>query len=237
MSKKRQMDNFSPAGIRTWDVVTLTRDYPSGHVTPRHSHLRDQLVFASSGVMTVRSSDGVWVVPPQRAVWIPAGISHRVLMSGHVAMRTLYFRPRLAPSLPRHCGVVNVPPLLRELILHACAREKLRRRNERDRNLVHVVLDQLHTIRTVPLQLPNLRDARAARCRPVAVASGRGPLPGCALRANRRQQAHHRALVPQRCAAQLWKVASAIAANARHAVAGQWSSSHPGCSGCGLQYA
>jgi hypothetical protein len=42
-------------------------------------------------------------------------------MSGNVAMRTLYFKPRLVNSLPRQCCVVNVPALLRELILEVCA--------------------------------------------------------------------------------------------------------------------
>jgi hypothetical protein len=57
------------------DVVlrTISVGYASGHVIPAHAHDWDQLIFASSGVMTVYTPDGSWVVPPQRAVWVPPG--------------------------------------------------------------------------------------------------------------------------------------------------------------------
>src|SRR4051794_40512216 len=36
--------------------------------TPWHSHERAQLIHVSEGVLTVRTKDGLWMVPPQRAV-------------------------------------------------------------------------------------------------------------------------------------------------------------------------
>src|ERR1700719_1899655 len=121
MSQKRQNGIFDRSGDSKSALRTLTRDYPADHVIPLHFHDRDQLVYASRGVMTVRTRDGTWVVPPHRAVWIPAAVPHTITMSGTVAMRTLYLMPRLARTLPRDCCVVNVSPLLKELILHACA--------------------------------------------------------------------------------------------------------------------
>jgi len=115
------------------------------------------------GVMTVRTSEGTWVVPTHRAVWIPAGVSHTIAMSGNVAMRTLYLRPRLARTLPRACCVVNVPPLLKELILHACTLPALKKKIESHRHLIEFIVDQLAAIQTVPLQLPNPSDPRAQR--------------------------------------------------------------------------
>lgn len=111
----------------------------------------------------MRTSGGAWVVPTDRAVWIPATLPHSIAMSGMVSMRTLYLRPRLAKSLPRNCCVVNVSPLLKELILHACTVAALDRKIERQRHLIDLVLDQLETIQTVPLQLPNPSDPRALR--------------------------------------------------------------------------
>jgi quercetin dioxygenase-like cupin family protein len=108
MSQKRQTAFFDRLGDRHSQIATLTHDYPAGHVVPSHFHDRDQLVYASHGVMTVRTSAGTWVVPTQRAVWIPAAIPHTITMSGRVAMRTLYFKPRLARALPRDCCVINV---------------------------------------------------------------------------------------------------------------------------------
>jgi AraC-like DNA-binding protein len=84
-------------------------------------------------------------------------------MSGTVAMRTLYFKPRLAKALPQDCCVVNVSPLLKELILRACAFPTLKKTIRSQRHLIAVIIDQLETIPMVPLQLPNPRDQRALR--------------------------------------------------------------------------
>lgn len=80
-------------------------------------------------------------------------------MSGTVDMRTLYFRPRLVRSLPRKCCVVNVPILLHELILAACACSSLERRIKWQRHLLDLILDSLHVLEIAPLQLPMPGDA------------------------------------------------------------------------------
>ena len=113
--------------------------------------------------MTVATQQGVWVVPPLRAVWIPADTVHSVAMSGQVSMRTLYFFPRLCPSLPRRCFVMNVSLLLRELILHACSFGRLRIRSKTERRLIEILIDQLQEVQTAPLQLPYPQDVRAQR--------------------------------------------------------------------------
>lgn len=144
-------------------VRTLAVGYPSGAVLERHSHDWAQLVYASDGVMSVATAEGTWVVPPQRAVWIPAGVRHSVAMSGLVSMRTLYLAPRLLRSLPRRCCVVAVAPLLRELILHTMREGMLRRDDAAHRHLVDVLLDQLRALPAAPLELPLPRDGRALR--------------------------------------------------------------------------
>ena len=163
MSQKRQSAIFDRLGHKQSQITTLTHDYSAGHVIPLHFHDRDQLVFASRGVMTVRTSVGAWVVPTQRAVWIPASVPHTITMSGRVAMRTLYIQPRLAGALPRECCVINVSSLLKELILHACTFAGLQQRVEAQRHLIDIILDQLQAVPMLPLQLPNPSDPRALR--------------------------------------------------------------------------
>ncbi len=178
MSKKRQSAVFDPLGDRHSPITTLTHDYPARHVIPLHFHDRDQLVYASRGVMTVRTSDGTWVVPTHRAVWIPAAVPHTLTMSGTVAMRTLYLRPRLARALLRACCVANVSPLLRELILHACTFAALKKTIQQQGHLINMIIDQLEAIPVVPLQLPNPSDPRALRVAEILLAdpSDRRPL-------------------------------------------------------------
>jgi AraC-like DNA-binding protein/quercetin dioxygenase-like cupin family protein len=161
MSQKRQLGVFDSLGDHSSQIATHTHDYPAGHVIPLHFHDRDQLVFASRGVMTVRTKAGLWVVPTHRAVWIPEAVPHSIVMSGAVAMRTLYLKPRLAKMSSQDCCVVNVSPLLKELILHACATPELKKSIRRQRHLIDLIVDQLETIQMVPLQLPHLVDPRA----------------------------------------------------------------------------
>jgi AraC-like DNA-binding protein/quercetin dioxygenase-like cupin family protein len=166
MSQKRQRAHrafFDASTDRRSEITTLTHDYLAGHVIPAHFHDRDQLVYASRGVMTVRTGEGAWVVPIHRAVWIPATIPHTITMSGSVAMRTLYFKRHIARTLPRDCCVVNVSPLLQELILYACTYTRLKKTACRQRHLIDVIIDQLQVIATVPLQLRNPSDPRALR--------------------------------------------------------------------------
>jgi AraC-like DNA-binding protein len=145
------------------EVASVSADLKHGHVIPEHSHPEDQLLFASKGVMTVRTKQGVWVVPPLRAVWIPAGTPHSVAMSGEVSMRTLYFLPKLCRALPGKCFVMNVSPLLKELILHACRFGKLKKRAPVERRVVEILVDQLKAVESIALQLPQPADSRALR--------------------------------------------------------------------------
>jgi AraC-like DNA-binding protein len=163
MSRKRQTGIFDRLGDRQSAITSHTRDYPSGHVVAEHFHDRDQLVYASRGVMTVSTRDGTWVVPPHRAVWIPAEIPHTITMSGVVAMRTLYLKPRLAKGPPRDCCVINVSALLKELILHTCTVRTLNTSVKWQAHLAAVILHQLQAVHTVPLQLPHLADPRLVR--------------------------------------------------------------------------
>jgi quercetin dioxygenase-like cupin family protein len=95
MSQKCQSLLLDRRGRQTAQLATLAYDFQRAHVIPEHFHPEDQLIFASSGVMTVRTKHGIWVVPPLRAVWIPAKTPHSVVIHGPVSMRTLYFAPKL----------------------------------------------------------------------------------------------------------------------------------------------
>lgn len=163
MSGKRQAGFLDRRSRRLALITTLAYDYQHGYKVPWHFHEWGQLVYASRGVMTVRTEEGSWVVPTQRAVWIPARTGHEIRMSGAVSMRTLYVRPRLRGNSRRGCEVMNVSPLLRELILHACKTPALSKRQRDHGHLVNMILDQLKTAECVPLQLPEPVDRRSER--------------------------------------------------------------------------
>jgi hypothetical protein len=63
---------------------------------------------------------GYWVVPPGRGVWLPAGTPHALRVTG-VAARTLFIDPLARADLPSSCQIVQITPLLRELIVASLA--------------------------------------------------------------------------------------------------------------------
>jgi AraC-like DNA-binding protein len=159
MSKKRQ-SSPPEEGI---DVRSLATGFSPGFVIDAHMHDWHQLVYAIRGVMMVNTAASSWVVPSHRALWVPAGVEHEVEMVGSVSLRTLYLRTGLSNSLPQQCCVVNVSPLLRELVQHTLKLGMLNRFVPAEKRLTGVIVDQLETLRTMPLNLPMPKDARALR--------------------------------------------------------------------------
>jgi len=153
-------------------IVALASEYPPGHATGVHRHARGQLVFAMSGAMSVTGPAGSWIVPPERAVWIPPGVAHAVETRRGVSMRSIYVAPESCNGLPDRPTVIVVSPLLRAVILEAAALPPLYDETGADGRLVAVLLDRIRATEIEPLHLPDPVDPRAAR---VAAALKRNP--------------------------------------------------------------
>jgi AraC-like DNA-binding protein len=138
-------------------------EYKHGHVIRTHSHPWHQLVYASRGVMTVRTPEGAWVVPTHRGVWVPAGTKHSIEMSGAVSLRTLYLVPSLSRALPDRCRALAISPLMREVILKMVELDSLSVRVPAHAHLIAVLLDHLQVMESDAVHLPMPRDGRAKR--------------------------------------------------------------------------
>lgn len=141
-------------------ILTLSHDRPESFAMPGHRHHRAELIYAAEGVMRVSTERATWVVPPQQAVWIPPGLEHSASHIGPVALRILYFHPLIAQSLLPSCCVINVSPLLREMILHATALGQQYEPDTPEARVMAVIPDLLSDIRPEPLQLPLPVDRR-----------------------------------------------------------------------------
>jgi AraC-like DNA-binding protein len=144
--------------VRTYGI-TFTEGYASGV----HHHEWDQFTYATHGVLTVKTEKGTWVIPPHRAVWVPAGIDHTEVMSGPVAARSLFFVPGVAKFLPKECAAVNVSPLLRELILATIRLGSLDGKVPAHARMLALILDQFEALSEEPLRLKTPTDPRATR--------------------------------------------------------------------------
>lgn len=129
----------------------------------KHSHPWLQFSYASSGVLDVLTANGRYIAPPQRAVWIPAGIEHQVRCSEHTQIRSLYIEQAALASELEQCCVVHVSPLLRELIHAFSQLDSYYPEQGSQARLVHVLLDQLEQAPLADSILPLPLDPRALR--------------------------------------------------------------------------
>lgn len=142
------------------DVRGYAVTHPTGVVHLPRDPRWDQLIYAVRGVLTVHTATGTWVVPPHRAAWVPGGVTHRLALVGPTSLRTLYVAGSLA-WLPAVCRVVDVTPLLRELLRHAVQNAPLYLSRPGDERLLGVLRDQLAVLPDAALQLPTPTDTRA----------------------------------------------------------------------------
>ena len=157
-------------------IRSLACTYYGGYHIEPHAHPWGQLIYAASGVMRVRAAGMLWIVPPARAVWAPAGVRHEIWARGDFAMRTLYLEPGLSQPLPPICQAIEVPPLLRELILHAVSLGMLDEQVPAHVLVAGVIIDQLTGAELLPTSLPLPADPRAVR-----LAERLGEDPACAV--------------------------------------------------------
>lgn len=163
------MSEASQPESATAAVIGLAHEYPPG---TQEIHVHDgfgQIMYTVRGAMTVTSSHGCWVLPPQRALWIPPGIPHTFSHLRPISLRTVYVRQDMEgmPAWTR-CTVLHVSALVRELILTVVAAPWDYAPGTPAARLAAVLLDQLVLLREDGFYLPEPRDARAVKAALIA---------------------------------------------------------------------
>ena len=146
------------------DAVVTANDYADGRHFAVHTHRRGQFAYAACGVITVFTQQGNWVVPPHRAIWVPAGVPHEMSMSGPVTMLNTYIRTHAATrlNLPVQCQVFGVSTLLRELLTRAIDIPALYEKDHLHGRLMTLLLDEIADMRPLSLNAPLPNDPRLA---------------------------------------------------------------------------
>jgi AraC-like DNA-binding protein len=156
-------------------VTALAKEEQFGASILPHCHRQAQLLYATDGVMRVRTEFGVWLLPPRRALLIAPGVTHELTMMSKVSMRSVYIEPDAAALFGGGCKVIEVSALLRELIL-ALLREPDDGSGDgqRGEHLAQLILSELRVAETVPLAIPWPRDRRlVAVCEAIMQQPGR----------------------------------------------------------------
>ena len=144
-------------------IGAMSKSFVDGFAIPLHSHERDQLLYAVSGIMRLRTESEAWVVPPEGAVYIPAGTQHAVEMHGEVDMRTLYIDTAAGPEPPRALCAVAVSGLLRELILALSEEPVDYAPDSRGALIARMIEQEIGRAQELSLHVPLPRDSRLQR--------------------------------------------------------------------------
>lgn len=139
-------------------IAPLAIDYQHGDSEPAHSHSCSQLIHTLCGVVEVHTALGTWMVPPGRGIWLPVYVEHSLRFIGGVKARTLFVDPLARADLPAQCQVVQISPLLRELILVSLTIPAGYLPGGRDERIMELLLDELRLLPTLPLYLPEPKE-------------------------------------------------------------------------------
>ena len=129
----------------------------------RHSHKRGQIVSVIKGVITVSTRAGVWVVPPNRAVWVPPNIEHWASYSRAVALRTLYTDKTASVRFPSFCVGLYLDTLSRELLNAAVHFDWNLDPNHSDMRLARLLIERMPLLQQPALRVPDGKDPRVIR--------------------------------------------------------------------------
>lgn len=136
---------------------------------PEHSHRKGQLVVSLGGGVTCRVPDGLWMVPPHCAVWIPSRMPHSNRATANARLFFVYIEAELA-GLPERCSTLSISPLLRELIVELS--DGAQHDETRREPLIGVLLGELPRMPLQQLHLPLTSEPRLKR---IAVALADNP--------------------------------------------------------------
>lgn len=142
------------------DVAAIVATFPMTAETrfEWHSHADHQLAWSPDGVLIVQTGSGSYILPPTRALWIPAKTEHETRAAGVAILRSAYVKPKRCPIDWRAPTPVAVTRLLAELIRHLGGDEL--RRAERGRAEA-VLFDLLTPLRVVTIDAALPEDPRA----------------------------------------------------------------------------
>lgn len=150
----------APKVLSARPIVGLKDEYPAGFVDPAHTHQRTQLLYGCSGVMSATTRHRIYAVPPQRCLWIAAGVTHEVACRSDVSVRTLYIDPDLHADKAVECRLLDVSPFLQALILEVVDFDTRAPMNERERLITDLLLHEIWHMPDAPYSVTMPQDKR-----------------------------------------------------------------------------
>lgn len=143
------VDTTPPTAVGV--IVVGSFPLASGQWISPHSHTHHQLAWTRSGVLGVAVADSYWILPPTRALWLPAGVVHEIGATRDAVLCSLYLNPERCALDWAEPTAVGVDGLLAQLISYL-AREDLA--DDARLRAEAVVLDLLRPLPALPIDVP-----------------------------------------------------------------------------------
>lgn len=87
-------------------------------ITGWHSHDHHQLEYAFEGTIELETATARYLLPPQQAVWIPAGVEHSSTLT-RVKAVSVFFDPAMGLPAGDQVRILAAAPVIREMIIYA----------------------------------------------------------------------------------------------------------------------
>ncbi|WP_431265540.1 AraC family transcriptional regulator [Roseateles chitinivorans] len=163
MSINRQLSPAVRKAFAVAHVVGLSERWKPGGLG-FHAHDRHQLIYASDGVVHVETRTASWVLPTSRALWIAAGVQHALTVKRTAEIKLMYVSPEVHALPPgAECLLVEVSPLLREVILKCATRDHGDETDAAQARLAGVLLDEAVPATEARVDVPLPKDRRARK--------------------------------------------------------------------------
>lgn len=125
-----------------------------------HRHYRGQLLCIESGLIRIKTEEGSWILPPQRAGWIPPGAMHSVHLGSALTGRSLFFSPDVCKKLPTLPCVIGISGVLQALALRTLGWSKAESLSLERKRILAVIIDEIRHAPHESLYLPMPKDPR-----------------------------------------------------------------------------
>ncbi len=152
-----------PLITRAWSYKSNKIQKPTERPYKWHRHYRGQLLCIQSGLIQVKTEEGSWLLPPQRAGWIPPGAMHSVHLCSALDGWSLLLTPETCVRLPTLPRVIGISDVLQALTHRTVDWSKTDPLMPAQKRILAVIIDEICRMPSESLYLPMPKDPRLER--------------------------------------------------------------------------
>lgn len=156
--KNDQAEAFFADLIQRPAIVLKIQEQVPDWELAEHQHLKSQFLITFSGLITIETGDGIWMVPPNTAIWIPPHVMHRGRSFGFSSGYVVFIDDHFTKQ-NQYLEMYQVPAFLKALLIRVSEIEHEYTSLEDDR-LIHCLLDEIKNAPVQALNLPIPKDIR-----------------------------------------------------------------------------